>query len=87
MNDLEKAVAILVCIKHTYPAVFKAFEMDKVLQHILDHSQAEAVAVLTPFIEAMTDEQRAQFAAANPMLTQVTSAVTVWPFTTKVHKE
>lgn len=38
MNDLEKAAAILVCIKHTYPAVFRAFELDKVLEHIIEHN-------------------------------------------------
>ena len=38
MNDLERAAAILVCIKHTYPAVFRAFELDKVLEHMLAHN-------------------------------------------------
>jgi hypothetical protein len=86
MNDLEKAVAILVCVKHTYPAVFKAFEMDKVLQHILDHSQAK-VDVLTPFVSAMTDAEKAQFAAANPMLAQASCTVITSPISAKVSKE
>lgn len=86
MNDLEKAAAILVCIKHQYPAVFKAFEMDKVLQHIVDHTQAE-VAVLTPFVNAMTDAERAAFVASNPMLPGGFSTTVTWGGPVKVSKE
>lgn len=34
MSSLEKATAILACVKHSYPAIFHAFELDKVLDCI-----------------------------------------------------
>ncbi len=63
MNDLEKAVSILVCMKHEYPATFRAHELDKVLQHLLDHSTGGTV--LLPYIQNMTDEEKSRFVAAN----------------------
>ena len=87
MNELEKAVAILVCIKHGYPAVFRAFELDKALEHLVNHSQTTA-DVLTPFLEAMSENERARFAAANPMLPGGATSFTITlPMTTKVNKE
>jgi len=76
MNDLEKAVSILVCMKHAYPATFRAHELDKVLQHLLDHATGGTVHL--PYIQAMTDEEKARFVESNNVtLLGATSGVVV----------
>lgn len=60
-EDLNKALLLLVTIQHEYPAVYRAFGLDEVAQHILD-SQGP---VMLPFIQAMTNEELARFTATN----------------------
>lgn len=34
MDDLKRAIAILLRVKQEYPAIFRAFELDIVVEHL-----------------------------------------------------
>jgi len=76
-EELNKALMIIVKIQHEYPAIYRAFELDKVAQHILD-SQGP-INIVTPFfIDQMSEEEKTRIVASNPMFSFGTSdAVTI----------